>query len=149
MKLSRRESMNESLEPHDSGDASKNARGEAAPVSAAACARFRRDLSGKTFDSCVCGFAKRDHDAKEPTRGASEELTAKLRGVASPLRRSAGGAASSSPPPPLLTLEDPAAAAFPPSPVEDDSDGEGTEIYFCGRPAMLPCAPACSGLWVS
>lgn len=43
-----------------------------------ACENFRRDLSGASFDSCVCGFPKTAHETKALTHGAGAELTRKL-----------------------------------------------------------------------
>lgn len=43
-----------------------------------ACGNFRRDLSGATFDACVCGFPKSQHLVKALTHGAGDELARKL-----------------------------------------------------------------------
>lgn len=43
-----------------------------------ACSRFRRDLSGTTFDMCICGFQKKAHEIKALTHGAGDELAKKL-----------------------------------------------------------------------
>mmetsp|Transcript_11102 Transcript_11102/g.13868 ORF Transcript_11102/g.13868 Transcript_11102/m.13868 type:complete len:201 (+) Transcript_11102:167-769(+) len=42
------------------------------------CEKFQRDLSGNSFDTCVCGFPKSAHVKKEITSGANFELTKKL-----------------------------------------------------------------------
>ena len=42
------------------------------------CDNFRRDLSGTTFDTCVCGFPKTAHEIKPLTTGAGKELKRKL-----------------------------------------------------------------------
>jgi len=50
------------------------------------CSNFRRDLSGNSFDTCVCGFPKSAHEVKPLTTGAGEELERKLARTASAQR---------------------------------------------------------------
>ena len=95
------------------------------------CRNFRRDLSGRSYDSCVCGWAQGDHGAKEPTRGASSELRDALRGTS---RRSFDEANDC-----FVSVKIPADAPAH----GDDSDDDAEAAFFCGGPAAGSFA--CSG----
>lgn len=141
MKLSRRESMNEALDPYDADTRERIARGEARTLREP-CARFRRDLSGQTFDSCVCGRSKSDHASAAPSPPQPPSAWSRT-----PPAGGTPGRGPSAAVPPVVDLAGPEDTLLTDG-VEDDSDGE-TEIYFCGRPAMLPhCGTACS-LWAT
>mmetsp|Transcript_19309 Transcript_19309/g.60747 ORF Transcript_19309/g.60747 Transcript_19309/m.60747 type:complete len:147 (-) Transcript_19309:49-489(-) len=74
-KLDKRDAINSTQSSHN--------------VLEAACGNFRRDLSGATFDACVCGFPKSAHVIKALTHGAGNELAMKLTKSGKPLPASA------------------------------------------------------------
>lgn len=126
-KLSKRDSINESIDAHD-GDSAATRRGDVRPRRLAMpCGNFRRDLSGLSFDSCVCGYPKSDHENKELTSGASRELREKLRGAS--LRDFDADNEVFIQRAPNLQFDG------------NDSDDEAEVSLFCGGPApsMLTC----------
>lgn len=131
-KLSKRESINGAVELHDGDDLRERLRGDVHRGGAPRpCRNFRRDLSGRSYDSCVCGWAQGDHGAKEPTRGASSELRDALRGTS---RRSFDEANDC-----FVSVKIPADAPAH----GDDSDDDAEAAFFCGGPAAGSFA--CSG----
>mmetsp|Transcript_20052 Transcript_20052/g.25941 ORF Transcript_20052/g.25941 Transcript_20052/m.25941 type:complete len:543 (+) Transcript_20052:80-1708(+) len=42
------------------------------------CDNFTRDLTGTSFDTCICGFSKSAHENKMNWNGANDELASKL-----------------------------------------------------------------------
>lgn len=133
--------MNESLEVHDNDLTAVDVlrRGRDLEWVNMPCRKFRRDLSGKSFDSCVCGRSKAEHDRKELTRGASEELTSKLNARSPPrtsTREKKTPMTQDYPEGPFVTYDGGSG--------DDDDDDQEHDFLFCGSPAPLL---SCSGFF--